>query len=80
MVISAQYSQYGSKVIASTERDATYVLDEILANETDLEILEHATDTGKIKRTYKNRRGSRRIFILNNYDGYWILSQFICLK
>ena len=42
---SDQYSQYGSKVIASTERDATYVLDEILANETDLEILEHATDT-----------------------------------
>ncbi len=42
---SDQYSQYGSKVITSTERDATYVLDEILANETDLEILEHATDT-----------------------------------
>ena len=42
---SDQYSQYGSKVITSTERDATYVLDEILANETDLEILEHTTDT-----------------------------------
>ena len=35
---------------------------------------------GKIKRTYKNRRGSRRIFIFNNYDGYLILSQFVCLK
>ena len=32
-------------MIASTERDATYVLDEILSNETDLEILEHTTDT-----------------------------------
>ena len=42
---SDQYSQYGIKVIASTERDSTYVLDEILANETDLEILEHTTDT-----------------------------------
>lgn len=42
---SDQYSQYGSKVIASTERDATYVLDEILANETDLDIQEHTTDT-----------------------------------
>lgn len=42
---SDQYSQYGSKVITSTERDAIYVLDEILANETDFEILEHTTDT-----------------------------------
>ena len=31
-----QYSQYGSKVISSTVRDATYVLDEILDNQTDL--------------------------------------------
>lgn len=43
--VSDQYSQYGSKSITSTERDATYVLDEILANETDLELLEHTTDT-----------------------------------
>ena len=40
-----QYAQYGSQVIAATERDATYVLDEILGNETELEILEHTTDT-----------------------------------
>ncbi len=40
-----QYSQYGSKVIPTNERDATYVLDEILTNETDLNILEHTTDT-----------------------------------
>lgn len=40
-----QYAQYGSQVIATTERDATYVLDEILDNETELEILEHTTDT-----------------------------------
>lgn len=39
------YAQYGSKVIPATERDATYVLDEVLGNETDVVILEHATDT-----------------------------------
>lgn len=32
-------------MISSTLRDATYVLDEILDNETELEILEHTTDT-----------------------------------
>ena len=40
-----QYAQYSSQVIATTERDATHVLDEILGNETELEILEHTTDT-----------------------------------
>lgn len=39
------YAQYGSQVIAATERDATYILDEILGNETELEILVHTTDT-----------------------------------
>lgn len=42
---SDQFSQYGAKAIPSTVRDATYVLDEILANETDLPVLEHTTDT-----------------------------------
>jgi TnpA family transposase len=42
---SDQFSQYGTKVISSTIRDATYVLDAILDNETDLTILEHTTDT-----------------------------------
>jgi TnpA family transposase len=42
---SDQFSQYGQKVIPSTTRDATYVLDGILDNETDLTILEHTTDT-----------------------------------
>jgi len=41
---SDQYSQYGTKVISTTVRDATYVLDEILDNETDLTVLEHTTD------------------------------------
>ncbi|MFO0951183.1 MAG: Tn3 family transposase [Isosphaeraceae bacterium] len=40
-----QFSQYGTKVIPATVRDATYVLDEILDNETELSILEHTTDT-----------------------------------
>ena len=42
---SDQFSLYGGKAIASTVRDATYVLDEILANETELPILAHTTDT-----------------------------------
>lgn len=42
---SDQFSQYGTKVAPSTKRDATYVLDEILDNETELPIAEHATDT-----------------------------------
>jgi TnpA family transposase len=42
---SDQFSQYGTKVIPTTVRDATYVLDEILGNETELPIAEHAVDT-----------------------------------
>ena len=42
---SDQCSQYGSKPIPSTVRDSSYVLDEILDNETELPILEHTTDT-----------------------------------
>ena len=42
---SDQLSQFGSRVIPSTLRDATYTLDEILDNETDLDIAEHTTDT-----------------------------------
>ena len=42
---SDQFSQYGTKVIPSTVRDATHVLDGILGNETELQILEHSVDT-----------------------------------
>jgi TnpA family transposase len=42
---SDQFSQYGTKVIPATMRDATYVLDEILDNETELPLMEHTTDT-----------------------------------
>ena len=41
---SDQLSQYGIKVIAPT-KDAAYVLDEILDNETELDIIEHTVDT-----------------------------------
>jgi TnpA family transposase len=44
-VASDQFSQYGSKPTIATMRDATYVLDAILDNESDLEITEHTTDT-----------------------------------
>ena len=42
---SDQLTQFGSKIIPSTVRDATYVLDAILDNETDLLLGEHTTDT-----------------------------------
>jgi TnpA family transposase len=42
---SDQMSQYGTKLIPATMRDATFVLDEILGNETELPIAEHTTDT-----------------------------------
>jgi hypothetical protein len=38
--------QYGIKVTPATIFDAPYVLDEILGNETELEILEQTSDTG----------------------------------
>jgi TnpA family transposase len=43
---SDQFSQCGTKVVPATIRDATYVLDAILDNETELAIAEHTTDTG----------------------------------
>lgn len=43
--VSDQLSTYGTKVIVVTQPEATYVLDEILGNQTDLPIAEHATDT-----------------------------------
>jgi hypothetical protein len=42
--ITDQHIVYGTKVIVATEREAAYVLDEILGNQTDLPITEHAAD------------------------------------
>jgi TnpA family transposase len=42
---SDQYSQFGTKLTRTTERDATYVLDEILGNESELPLLNHTVDT-----------------------------------
>jgi len=42
---SDQYSQFGTKPTRTTERDATYVLDEILGNESELPLLNHTVDT-----------------------------------
>ncbi len=42
---SDQFSQYSIKVISSPLRNATYALDAILDNETDLTIPEYTTDT-----------------------------------
>ncbi len=43
--ISDQHSTYGTQIIVSTERDATFSLDEILGNTTELPIVEHTTDS-----------------------------------
>ncbi|HYT43595.1 MAG TPA: transposase, partial [Methylomirabilota bacterium] len=42
---SDQYSQFGTKPVPTTTRDATYVLDEILGNESDLPISDFTVDT-----------------------------------
>ncbi len=42
---SDQYSQFGTKVVPATMRDASIVLDEILDNETELPLGQHSTDT-----------------------------------
>jgi len=43
--ITDQHLVYGTKVIVATDREAACVLDEILGNQADLPITEHATDT-----------------------------------
>jgi TnpA family transposase len=43
--VSDQLSTYGTKVVVATQPEASFVLDEILGNQTDLPIAEHATDT-----------------------------------
>jgi len=43
--VSDQMSQYGTQVTPPTARDATYTLDVIVVNETDLDIHEHTSDT-----------------------------------
>jgi TnpA family transposase len=43
--VSNQHSTFGTQIIVSTERDATFTLDEILGNTTELPLLEHTTDS-----------------------------------
>lgn len=43
--VSDQHTTFGTQIIVSTERDATYTLDEILGNTTELAITEHTADT-----------------------------------
>ena len=42
---SDQYAPFHSKLISTTVRDATYVLDGLLYHESNLRIVEHYTDT-----------------------------------
>ena len=43
--VTDQHAVFGTKVIVATDREAPYVLDDILGNQTDVPITEHATDT-----------------------------------
>lgn len=43
--LSDQYAPFHTQVINTTVRDATYVLDGLLHHESDLQIVEHSTDT-----------------------------------
>jgi len=43
--VSDQHTTFGTQIIVSTDRDATYVLDELLGNTTELAITEHSTDS-----------------------------------
>ena len=43
--VSDQHTTFGTQIIVSTDRDATYVLDELLGNTTELAIAEHSTDS-----------------------------------
>ncbi|WP_211593192.1 Tn3 family transposase [Microbispora sp. H10836] len=43
--VTDQHTTYCTKIIVATNREAHYVLDEILGNATDIPITEHATDT-----------------------------------
>ena len=42
---SDQYAPFHGKLISTTVRDATYVLDGLLYHESNLRIVEHYTDT-----------------------------------
>ena len=46
--ISDRYAPFYTKVIRSTVRDATHVLDGLLGHGTDIRIVEHYTDTGGV--------------------------------
>lgn len=43
--LSDTHAQFGVKLIPATAREATYVLDALLDNETSIELFEHTTDT-----------------------------------
>jgi hypothetical protein len=43
--VSDQHSTFDTKVIAAASPESPYVLDGILGNQTDLPVIEHATDT-----------------------------------
>lgn len=58
--VSDQWSTYGTKQIVATHREGHYTLDELLGNETDLPIREHATDTHGATLMWTSQGGLRR--------------------
>ena len=89
--ISDQYAPFYTKVIATTTRDATYVLDGLLYHETDLEIAEHYSDThGYTDQVFGmchllgfrfapriRDLGDKRLFTMNNLSAYPTLAPLL---
>ena len=89
--ISDQFSPFYSKVIHSTHRDATYVLDGLLYHSSELKIKEHYTDTAgytqhvfalcgllgfKFSPRIKNI-GGKSLYSINRPKNYPVLTPFI---
>jgi len=68
---SDQHSQYGSKPTITTDRDALYILDEILNNETELPLLEHAADTAGFTDIIFGLFSLLGLQFSPTYPGYW---------
>ena len=59
---SDQYAPFHSKLISTTVRDATYVLDGLLYHESNLRIVEHDTDTAGF---------TDHVFAMMHLLGFW---------
>ncbi len=69
--VSDQYAVFSTKVISCSPREALYVLDGLLENNTILNITEHTTDTGGF---------TEHIFALCHLLGFYFMPRIRDLK